>query len=177
MFRLRWPKSEPIHTQKELDKFYNLSVVSVIYYGDSKKEQAYENFTSVIPHFSHTHQRFGHVFNWELKKKYASKTPCIEIRSHFHHDPSNGLLCANLSRSEIIAFLETFAPVSHQIYHHGLSSKWFSGEQRAAMVFLHKGIKTDEDRYRHRVFHQFFLKHNFEERIGEVNVLRVFKFY
>lgn len=173
MFKLRWPKSEPIHSQRELDKFYNLSVVSVIYYGDSKKEQSYGNFTAVIPHFSHTHQRFGHVVKWELKKRYAAKLPCIEVVSHVHELSNTTVLCRNLSKPSIKQLLERFTPPSHKLFHHGLSAKWFNGERRTAMAFFHLGVKTDQDRYSHRVFHQFFYKHNFQERIAEVDVNRV----
>lgn len=173
MFKLRWPSSEPIHSQKELDKFHNLSTVSVIYYGDSKKEKGYSNFTAVIPHFSQTHQRFGHVFKWELKKRYAAKLPCIEVVSHVHESSNTSMLCGNLSRPAIKELLERFTPPSHQIFHHGLNARWFNGEQRTGMAFFHKGIASEEDRYHHRVFHQFFFKHNFDMRIAEVNVNRV----
>lgn len=173
MFKLRWPHSEPIKSQRELEKFHNLSLVSVIYYGDSKKDASYKSFYHSIPHFSHSHQRFGHVFQWELKKKFAAKLPCIEVKSHIHEEPNSGLLCQNLTESKIKSIIEGFVPDSHKVFHHGLSSHWFNPQKRTALVFMHKGINTDEDRYKHRVFHQFFHKHNFEERIGEVNVARV----
>lgn len=173
MLKLRWPHSEPIKSQRELDKFYNLSVVSVIYYGDNKKEPGYKYFFHSIPHFSNTHQRFGHTFDWELKKKYATKLPCIEVKSHVHHDPSSGLVCQNLTSSKIRAIIEAFVPPSHKVYHHGLSANWFHAHKSIGLVYLHKGIRTEDDKYHHRIFHQYYHKHNFGDRIAEVNVNRV----
>lgn len=173
MLSKRWPKTEPISSQKQLDRFLNLSLVSVIYYGDKKTERGFKNFTQVIPHFSHSHQRFGHIFDWELKKRLATKLPCIEVTSHVHKDPSSGLLCQNLNLESIKNLLENFTPKSHHEYHHGLSKQWFSGLQRKAMVYFHRGVESDHDRYVHRVFHQYIDHHEFESRIGEVNVNRV----
>lgn len=170
---LRWPHSEPIKTQRELDRFYNLSLVSVIYYGDNKKEKAYKDFYHSIPHYSQSHQRYGHTFAWDLKKKYGGKLPCIEVKSHVHENPDHGLVCSDLTPAKIRSTIESFLPPSHQSFHHGLSKHWFSGENRHAMVFAHKGIKTDEDKHKHRIFHQFYNKHSFEHRIAELNVSRV----
>lgn len=169
----RWPTSEPITSQKQLDKFNNLSLVGVVFYGDKKAEEGYKNFTKAIPHFSHSHQRFGHVFDWELKKKFATKLPCIEVKSHFHKVVPTGLLCQNLNLDSIKSLLEGFLPEPHEEYHHELSKRWFSGGTRSAMVYFHKGLASDTEKYVHRVFHQFIDHHSFGARIAESNINRV----
>ena len=170
---IRWPKSEPIGSQKQLDRFLNLSLVSVIYYGDKKTEKGYKNFTQAIPHFSHSHQRFGHIFEWNLKKRLSTKLPCIEVISHVHKELSTGLLCQNLNLPSIKSLLESFTPKLHKQYHHQLSKDWFSGLQRRAMVYMHRDIDDDHSRYADRVYHQYIDMHDYGHRIAVCNVDRV----
>ena len=175
MWRIRWPESEPITTQKKLSYFKHHSMVSVIYYGDNKLEEEYENFVHTISKFFNTHQRFGHVFKTELKKPYQDKLPCIEVGSHVHHADDDkiheSVICGDLSKERIEKFIEENRPHSHHVFQPFTGRKWFFDAHSNAIAFVHKGLKTDADKRAHIIFHKYMNKTEFlETKIGEINI-------
>ena len=170
---MKFPKTEPIHNKKELDHLKHHTVVSAVYYGSRRSEQGYKNFTVAIGKFRHQHMRFGHSFGWSLKKLAKGKLPCIEVYSHMKHNHTSEWLCSDLDTKKIEAILEGNSHEIHRVYDHRLSKKWFINANEHVLAYFHKSLDSLETKAAHRVFHQFSNRHGFQQKIGEVNVLRV----
>ena len=175
IYKMRWPNSEPVDSERKLKQTIHHSVVTVVYYGEKNRlEEGYQNYTSQLIKFTHTHMRFLHTFKWEMKRKIVTRLPCIEIFSHMHSEEiENSIICQDLEVDKIYKFLDSHKPISHPIFHPGMIKRWFNHKIVNVMVFIHKGIDSENDRLTHRVFHQFMNHTNFDLKIGEVDVRKV----
>lgn len=169
---MRWPNSEPITSQQNLNRFLKHSLVSVVYYGDKKTEEGYQNFTHGFSHFHHSHMKFGHTFKWELKKHLAGKLPCVEIRSQVSSAPQQTFqLCKELTHEALMDTLKAFKPKVHKVFHPKMMRSWFTHSTVELFVFIHHGLSTEAEKHMHVLFHQF-LDHHRIQKVGEVDMRR-----
>ena len=156
-----------------MQQFINHSLVSVIYYGSNKTEEEYQNYTSVIPKFFLMQMRFGHTFNWELRKKYLAQLPCVEIHNQSGSEESVQRICnQELTKENIEKHLNESRPKLHKAYDKTLNIHWFLGTHANIFVYMYN---EKPDPVMRKVFHQFIHNHTFENKIAEVDVSRVRK--
>jgi hypothetical protein len=174
MWWIRWPNSEPITSPHNLKKFMKLSLVSVVYFGDKKTEDGYQNYTHIFSKYHHNHMKFGHTFKWELKKHLAAKLPCIQIHTHMNSytlTNQTHLVCKDLSYERLDEAFAAYKPKVHQVFHPKMVRSWFTFSVVEIFAFFHHGLATEDEKHTHVVFHQF-LEHNRLENIGEIDMRR-----
>ncbi len=166
---LRWPTSEPLTSNKSMQHIIKHSLTTVMFIGDNKQEEGYSNFSSVAGNFTHHHMRFVHTFDYKLKQPYLHQLPCVVVFSHGLDSIMNESICQSLSVDRLASLFERHKLSPHKTFSPGLFNAWFNHNITSIMVFIHTGVKTDQDRLAHRIFHQHLKYTHFGAKIGEVN--------
>lgn len=146
----RWPQTQKLTSQKQIDSFKDSSPVSVVFYGDKMDIRDFKTYKLLQKRYGKF--RLGHVFEYTLNKKYRHKLPCLVVHSILHEEAQS--LCLQkgqeeITHDEMTKFLDGFEYENFLTYDSVSSYSLFGFGNRHLILFIEGSGSEEEKAFQH----------------------------